>query len=233
MSNAVATESRTKSAALEIAARSILESRAFHGTIAQVVSGRALDHHWQGLFQYAALRVGPERAEELLSQLGAGGAKHPEDGLHSQGDPARELYRRLRAMCLEVSGQQSARHEVSARWYWQAPDLRYTRRLAQLRRSLDPVSSEVAELVYARGLPARDVAVVMDLTLEQVQDQLQVVLSAVKRVWSEGARLPSHDGSPAGVLLEAFFPRSLLFASLAAPAAGAYVHERRYRSWPL
>ena len=51
---------------LDIAARSILESQALVGSVASVVAGRALDHHWESLFQYAAVRVGGGAAAELL-----------------------------------------------------------------------------------------------------------------------------------------------------------------------
>src|SRR4051812_1433018 len=57
--------------ALEYAARSILESQALTGTVASVVQERALDHHFRGLFQYAAIRVGVEGASQLLAQLEA------------------------------------------------------------------------------------------------------------------------------------------------------------------
>src|SRR5688572_658557 len=54
---------------LDIAARSIVETQAIAGTVAGVIAERALDHHWEGLFQYAAIRTGPDTAAKLLEQL--------------------------------------------------------------------------------------------------------------------------------------------------------------------
>ena len=65
----------------------MLESQAIAGTVASVVADRALDHHWQGLFQYAAMRVGHRAGAELLEQLETEAGDAPRDELERR--PAR------------------------------------------------------------------------------------------------------------------------------------------------
>ena len=88
---------------LDIAARSIVESQAIAGTVASLIAERSLDHHWEGLYQYAAIRVGPERAAVLLGQLEQEVEGKPRDNLDLPPGPQSFLYRRMRAL---VSGSQ-------------------------------------------------------------------------------------------------------------------------------
>ena len=99
--------------ALDIAARSVLESQLFMGTVASVVAERALDHHWDGLFQHAAMRVGHERAAHMLERLErvveekeekeAGAALDPAPG------PRAQLYRRAHLLLCEDESTRQAR----------------------------------------------------------------------------------------------------------------------------
>src|SRR5262245_36939524 len=57
------------SPSLQIAARSILESQAATATVATVLAERAIDHCWEGLFEYAVIRAGTDTAARLLAEL--------------------------------------------------------------------------------------------------------------------------------------------------------------------
>src|SRR5690606_30349757 len=90
---------------LDIAARSMLESQAIVGTVASVVADRALDHHWQGLFQYAAIRVGLTQATTLLEQLETEAGDAPREELELPPGPPARLYHRLRALVSALPSQ--------------------------------------------------------------------------------------------------------------------------------
>ncbi|HTU61910.1 MAG TPA: hypothetical protein VMF89_25810, partial [Polyangiales bacterium] len=83
---------------LDIAARSIVETQALGGTVAGVIAERALDHHWQGLFQYVAVRIGTEAAAKSLEQLVRDVESDLRDKLDAPPGPQANLYRRLREL---------------------------------------------------------------------------------------------------------------------------------------
>src|ERR1700755_3154220 len=73
--------------AMDIAALSMMENQAITGTVAGVVADRALDHHWQGLFQYAPIRAGQEKAASLLEKLEAEAGDAPLEELEQPPGP--------------------------------------------------------------------------------------------------------------------------------------------------
>src|SRR6185312_5701064 len=81
---------------LDIAAKSIVETQALGGTVAGVIAERALDHHWQGLFQYVAIRIGTDAAAKLLDQLVHDVEGELRDKLDTAPGPQANLYRRVR-----------------------------------------------------------------------------------------------------------------------------------------
>lgn len=193
-------------AALDIAARSMLESQALVGTVASVVADRALDHHWQGLFQYAAIRVGQESAGTLLEQLEEemGGEKAPAELDEPPGPPAR-LYRRMRALLRDA---QTTPLTPDSPIYWKPPDESFGQGLVNLRRALAPNLAEQAELRFARGLRDNEVAHVLELDEADVTAGIAEAIRLVGRLL--GRRPNSRDHTPEGALLEAFAldPRS-------------------------
>src|SRR5690348_7541111 len=114
---------------LDIAARSVLESQAFTGTVASVVAERALDHHWHGLFQYAAIRSGVGAAAGLLARL----EEEPEVG--QTPSPQAALYRRMREL---LAAEPQAPLAPDAPAWWTPADLSLRAGLLALRRALAP-----------------------------------------------------------------------------------------------
>jgi serine/threonine protein kinase len=191
--------------AVDIAARSMMESQAIAGTIADVVADRALDHHWQGLFQYATIRVGQELAASLLEKLEAEMGDAPRDELEQPpGAPAR-LYKRLRAL---VAAEKGTPLMPDASLFWPPSDDKLARGMVGLRKSLTPLQSELAELRYARGLRDVEVAFVLDLPLADAQRAIEEAVALTAKLL--GRRPKSRDNTPEGALLEAFAldPRS-------------------------
>jgi hypothetical protein len=200
---------------LDIAARSILESQALAGTVAGVIAERALDHHWEGLYQYAAIRVGPDEAAKLLDRL----AKEVEGSLGQVLDvapgPQANLYSRMRALIASTpqrapitDGPQRGSVPEETTWWW-PPDTAFRRGLAELRRNLTPEQAELAELRFARRLSCIEVAHVLGENPAQVEHTSAVCLGISERLL--GKRPASHDHTPEGALLEAFAldPRKL------------------------
>lgn len=190
---------------LDIAARSILESQAIAGTIASVVADRALDYHWQGLFQYAAIRVGHERAGSLLEQLETEAGDVARDDLETPPGPAANLYKRMRELVAADAGAPLA---ADASLFWQPPDEPFAHGLVAVRRALSGDDAELAELRFARGLREVEVAHVVGLAESEVEQRVQEAARTAARLL--GRRPNSRDHTPEGALLEAFAldPRS-------------------------
>ncbi|HEX4351281.1 MAG TPA: protein kinase [Polyangiales bacterium] len=184
---------------LDIAARSILESQAIAGTIAGVIAERALDHHWEGLYQYAAIRVGPEEASNLLDRLANEVEGSLADALDVAPGPQANLYGRLRLLIAGVPKRVST---VDDPIWWTPPDGAYRRGLAELRRTLTPEQAEVAELRFARRLSCIEVAHVLGEPPTQVEHVSAVCVGLSERLL--GKRPGSRDHTPEGALLEAF-----------------------------
>jgi serine/threonine protein kinase len=183
---------------LDIAARSILESQAMAGTIASVVAGRALDHHWEGLFQYAAVRVGSARAGRLLEKLELEIEDSPREERGAAMKRA-QLYRRMREL---ISGEPGAQLAADATAWWVPGDEGLQQRLVRLRSELEDGDAELLELRFARRLSPAEVAQVLELPLEEVERRTAKGLAHAER-WL-GKRPASRDRTLEGALLEAF-----------------------------
>ena len=185
--------------AMDIAARSMLESQAIGGTVANVIADRALDHHWQGLFQYGVIRIGAERTTSLLEQLEGEAGEIARDVLEAPPGAPAQLYKRMRALAAAVPEQPLA---PESPLFYQPPDERFAEGLALLRRTLGPLDTDVAELRFARGLREIEVAYVLEQELTEVERRVQEVLATTARVL--GRRPNSRDHTIEGALLEAF-----------------------------
>jgi TolA-binding protein len=183
---------------LDIAARSIVESQAIVGTVASLIAERALDHHWEGLFQYAALRIGPDRASSLVGQLETEIEASAEQPMDSPPGPA-FVYLRMRALLKQNSLQPPV---GDAALFWSPADATFRRGLIELRRALGRERAEIAELRFARRLTAAEVAVVLGTDAESVERASNESLAQAER-WL-GKRPASRDHTLEGALLEAF-----------------------------
>ncbi len=184
-----------------IAARSILESQAIEGTIASVVADRALDHHREGLFQYAAIRVGLTRASALVARLEQPVEKPVEkdDGEASETQSPRALlYRRMRALLRSES--QSGAAQATLPW-WPVPEA-FREGFESLRAAFDASQAEVLELRFSRRLTDEEVAYVVEVDLAEVKRIVIVGLGVVSRLF--GRNPASRGRSHEGILLEAF-----------------------------
>jgi hypothetical protein len=185
---------------LDIAARSIVESQAIAGTVASLIAERALDHHWEGLFQFAAIRIGHDRAAEVLVQLeqelDATAREKLDD---SPQGPGAFVYGRMRALLVGAPIQP---HGPEAALWWTPTDAAFRRGLIELRRSLGRERSEIAELRFARRLTCAEVAVVLGADADEVERASAESLELAER-WL-GKRPHSRDHTLEGALLEAF-----------------------------
>ena len=188
-------------AALDIAARSMLESQVLGGTVASLVAEQALEHHWQGLYQYAALRAGSERASELLERLARELEEEPRDALEAEPGPRARLYQRVHAALAELPPRSSS-HSLDRPQRYLPPAAAYAARLHELRRTLSPLEAELLELHFARGLTVAEVAHVVGLELQLVGHGLNELWARAERLL--GRRPESRDRSLASALLEAF-----------------------------
>ncbi|MET0340349.1 MAG: protein kinase [Polyangiales bacterium] len=184
---------------LDIAARSMLESQAIAGTVASVVADRALDHHWQGLFEYAVIRVGQEAAGGLIERLEAEVGDAPRDELERPPGPPAHVYRRMRALVAETADKPLA---ADAPLFWQPSNESYASGLVALRRQLGGLDAELAELRFARGLREAEVAHATGLEVAEVERRTSEAVALAARI--VGRRPDSRDHTPEGALLEAF-----------------------------
>lgn len=185
--------------ALDIAARSMLESQAIAGTVASVVADRALDHHWQGLFQYASIRVGQDEAAKLLEQLETEVGDAPREELELPPGPPARLYKRMRSLIAITPG---APLPPDSPQFWPPADDKLAQGIVALRRALSSSTAELAELRFARGLRDVEVAHVLDVELADVERGVGEAIALGARLL--GRRPKSRDNTPEGALLEAF-----------------------------
>lgn len=205
-----ARSSRQAVPALEYAARSILESQALTGTVASVVQERALDHHFRGLFQYAAIRVGVEGASQLLTRLEAEADELFRGDARLSVSPQAKLYAKLREYIHELPVTRPA---PDAAIWWKPTQVGYRAGLVALRRQLFSARAtdgglrpeecaEVAELTFARRLRANEVAAVMGIAVSVVERETRAAVARAGQIL--GRRPESRDHTVEGALLEAF-----------------------------
>ena len=179
---------------LDIAARSLLASQAISGTVAGLVRDRAFDHAFVGLHQYAAIRVGIDRACEVIGALVERVHGEPEASTR----PRAELYRSLRAL---LEGETARPIPPRSTLWWSAPS-GHTEAYVALRASLSTRDAEVLELRFARRLTDEETAHVTSEDVALVRTIIARGLAASRARF--GARPPSQDGSHEGLFLELF-----------------------------
>jgi eukaryotic-like serine/threonine-protein kinase len=185
---------------LDIAARSIVESQAIAGTVEGLIAERALDHHWEGLFQYAVIRVGLEQAALLLGRLEQEVETTDRENLDSPPGPQAFVYRRMRALVAESQAAHPTTPDALP--WWTPPDAAFRRGLVELRRALAKDLAEIAELRFARRLACAEVAHLLAADPDDVERSTAQVLELAER--HLGKRPASRDHTIEGALLEAF-----------------------------
>jgi hypothetical protein len=208
MDTGAGNETRTKGvhlSALDIAAQSMLDSYVDSANLATVVADRALDHLWDGLFQHVALRVGAERAAELLAELEHQMEREPVAviDLETGAGPRAELYGRVRSL---MPGTAIAESSLPPGSWWTPEDSQYRRTLSDLRRmllqSLSVAELDVVELRFARSLTGYELAAVLRLDEGAVEQICARALAIAQR--HAGRRPANRDHTLEGVLLEVF-----------------------------
>jgi len=186
---------------LDIAARSLFESQAISGTLASVLAEGALDHHWAGLFQYAAIRTGPESAAVALERIeGAsenilGKGAEPDTSVH----PGARLYRALRAQLADLPARALA---PDAPEWWVPADEALAQRVVKLRRALPAREAEVLELFFARGLDTEDIAFTLEVPASTVESRLAQGLEIADETIGRAPK--RHSVTRDALLLHAF-----------------------------
>lgn len=178
---ALANAGRGSLRSLDIAARSLYETRALAGGLASVVADGALDHHFAGLFQYAAIRVGLDGAARALEKLRADAesvARREDAEIADR--PSVRLYRALRRHLNDEMTPQPLAPDAPE--WWLPADDQLARRVIQLRRELHADDAEVLELCFARGLDVEDVADVLGTSSAQVERNLARGLALAERI---------------------------------------------------
>lgn len=201
---------------LDIAARSLFESQALSGSLASVVAEGALDHHWAGLFHYAAIRCGTEAAAGALERLEASSDAVLHETAHAASPrPGARLYRALRGYLTEISPRPLP--PDAAEW-WVPADEALAGFVIKLRRALSSAQAEVLELCFARGLDADDIAFALELPREDVERSLVEGVAIADRVLGRPDKRPTATRD--SLLLHAFAldPRR---------ARGPYRHARK------
>jgi len=165
-----------------------------------MVAGRALDHHWESLFQYAAVRVGAEAAARLLETLEkqVEVPTRPGDAELAQS-PRAQLYRIMRDL---IAATPKKKLDPGASAWWSPAHDTLRLQLIELRAALPAELAEVLELRYARCLTLTDLAHVLSLELEEVERRIHDGLTSAERLL--GRRPPSRDRTLEGALLEAY-----------------------------
>ncbi|HET9956822.1 MAG TPA: protein kinase [Polyangiaceae bacterium] len=184
---------------LDIAARSLLESQAASGTLASVIAEGALAHHFSGLFQYAASRIGTGPALAALERLEQEFENEPAlDGEAGSFGVGARLYRRLR---ITLRSEPTVALAPDAPEWWTPPERSLAACLIELRCKLDADQAEVLELCFARGLPVPDAAYVLELA----PDATERCLTAALAVVDQTLRSEVRSGRPRELsLLQAF-----------------------------
>lgn len=188
--------SRGNRGSLDIAARTLFESETIHGSAASVLARGALSHHWNGLFQYAAIRVGAERARELLLDLRDWYEHEP---ANEKVRPGLNLYRQLHN--LVAPGPLRPLAPDAPEW-WVPAEERLASAVVKLRQALSAEELEVLELYHCRGLELVEIADVIGQSPEQSEERLVRGLRAADHVVK--ARDPKHRVTRDRLLLQAF-----------------------------
>jgi eukaryotic-like serine/threonine-protein kinase len=160
-----------------------------------------LEHHWAGLFQYAAIRRGPENALLAMEQLEGA----TDSVLHNVPEsdqtlrPGARLYRAMRGYLAEMQHRPLS---ADAPEWWVPADEALAAAVIKLRRAVPPPEAEVLELFFSRGLDAEDIAFVLSISPADVESRMLAGLATAQRLL--GRRYKKQEGTAERLLLQAF-----------------------------
>jgi serine/threonine protein kinase len=190
--------------ALLVAAESIALASGMVETVADVVRTRALRHYGEGLRQYLAIRlqsmVMGERALDVLRERLSSWTS---SALLEAPGPRAHLYKLAREISDELDDD-AARLSCDLTWqsHQKQAGQSYQAALGRLRSELASDDAELLELHHARELTLDEMAHVLEGTVEEVEQDLQLAHTHAVRML--GAAPPSRLGGLAGAIQEAF-----------------------------
>jgi serine/threonine protein kinase len=174
-----------------------MEGQFVSGAVASLVADRAVEHNWEGLFQYAFIRTGVAATHllagleksHLLATAGSGGVCRARA----------RVYAAVRALVLST---EPAHLAADAREWWSSGYASLEQALVELRRRCSRDDAEVLELRFSRLLSSEEIALVMGRPAAEVIQAIE----RGRRLAEElcGKRPPSRERTPEGALLEAF-----------------------------
>lgn len=217
----------------DIAARSLSESQLVSGDAA---ADGALHHHWTGLFQFAAIRVGAEPAAQILEALRVwADGELPSLRAASEGPRVgpllyRELGRRLASIA-------PRRLVADAPEWWVPTDLELAGLVLRLRRSLTSAQQAALEVCHCRGLDLDDAAFALEVPKAELERELLGGLALLEGLLGERQR--DRVETRERVLLQAFALDPRRVRAPARPRrepvleVGSVIHDRYEIEAPL
>lgn len=191
---------------LDRAARWLFESQVASGSVASVIADGAIRHHFSGLFQFAAIRVGATRAARVVEALEL---LHEEASLRTNGEEAEAplaieerarvvLYRAARELIVK---EKALRLGPESSEWWVPAERSLAEDVIRLRTALSDSEADVLELCFCRGLALDEAALALELDTPRAQELLVSGLALVDSTLGAQARDPSARQR---LLLQAF-----------------------------
>ncbi|MDB4974174.1 MAG: serine/threonine protein kinase [Myxococcaceae bacterium] len=189
---------------LLVAAESIVLASGMLETVADVVRTRALKHYGEGLRQYLAIRLrSPELAERALDALREQLVGWTSSALLKAPGPRAHLYKLARDIAREQEREADA---TCCELPWlssqKAAGQSYADALARLRDELATHDAELLELHYARELNLEELAHVLSMPVEEIEQELELARTHAVRML--GSEPPSRLGGLSGAIQEAY-----------------------------
>ena len=195
---------------LLVAAESIVLASGMVETVADVVRTRALKHYGEGLRQYLAIRLRSAATAELaMAELREALVSWTSSALLNSPGPRAHLYKLARDIAAQRNESPSPPRDGSDTdeeipWlsHQKAAGQSYVDVLARLRGELAPDDAELLELHHARELNLEELAHVLGMPVDTVEQDLE--LAGTHAVRMLGNAPPSRLGGLAGAIQEAF-----------------------------
>lgn len=196
----------TKGRSLDRAARWLFETQVSAGSLATMVADGAFRHYGAGLFQFVAIRVGPERAASLLEKIQTDYERtlppptsEGQEEAPSSVRPGLFLYRSAYEL-VRAEGRRPL--PPDARQYWVPAEEELANAVVRLRQTLTPQEMDTLELCHCRGLDPDEAAAVQDIERTELNARLTSGLTKADKVITKRAHRGA--GTRERLLLQAF-----------------------------
>lgn len=191
---------------LDRAARWLYESQIAGGSVASVIADGAIRHHFSGLFQFAAIRVGAPKAARIVEALEL---LHEEAVIRPGGEepespPAIEKRARVilyRAACELIAKEKAQRLSPESVQWWVPAERRSADDVLRLRSSLIPAEADLLELCFCRGLALEEASIALDLEPDRAE---QLLVSGLAKTDATLGALARDPSARQRLLLQAF-----------------------------